>query len=802
MDYFNELLESFNQLKKRTFKLVYINEEGEGSEGAEENARLMALQILRTVGPAPIPGLEVVQTDGGYMASGGPLGNRPASYASPEALAAKEPPEQFNKIVGALLKDPQLQQSVADYIFDQNPSMATIGGTKYDTPEMRAFLDSCVENGSKVVDNILYQLAKAANKNEARKIWKEMGFPNKMPDRTYDAAKKGGDYRDKLIRDLVHNAILGKKGLDKIFNGDKSLDAGEEGAKVVYDASPGLVIDALQSFSRLLDFAANPNTTQEDCESLKGVVSTITGKRSKASILLKAPHDSEGMIIPGDFTLMRHVMANLKSAGCSDSIGAVSLTGTTSNAINAKKGTVHEKATNICFLMDKASQTGGDTKKYKDELNDLLASNKEVVYNWMDILGGVDSWKTVDDELSEELIRYEDKLFKEPEKLNALLNEYRKSFKSLFDAADADLMIHGGLASTSGDRADNIFVYDSLEKAQKAAERLGVGFKEELTSDVIARASDSAGAEKSLKNAGEKLYTIGIGQKLYKEVVGTKMGESNNLVRLVDMITGQLADDDPNLDPSFVGEMDRRFPLHRSSAAALKRIMAGHKSIETSLNKEMDYRNVSNKKSETTPEQVAEGAMGKWKSKLSYDEIKDLGLNTFDLTTNNGRAKLVETIQRKNMISSLGSMLKEGGNQGSAAKNIILRMAFGCGGNSTDIIQSLYDQSSNKVYNFSHNHFFNGITDPSKVDIKVSGSVFTITHNGMTAKLRMESTGSGDSLKRHTRTALFYTKDTIMEASEESSISMEASKEDDTSVEEGLEELFRIQNEILKRLLS
>ena len=32
MDYFSELLESYSKLKKRTFKLTYINEAGQGRE--------------------------------------------------------------------------------------------------------------------------------------------------------------------------------------------------------------------------------------------------------------------------------------------------------------------------------------------------------------------------------------------------------------------------------------------------------------------------------------------------------------------------------------------------------------------------------------------------------------------------------------------------------------------------------------------------------------------------------------------------------------------------------------------------
>ena len=242
-------------------------------------------------------GIEVVQGEAGFTASGGPLGSFLASYASPEHFEVQEP-KRFQAIVNKLL-DPSVRGQISTDIFLQNPKLEAMAGTVYDTPDMNAVVDSLMANGIKAIET-LADLVATLGPDEKKNFLRS---GKKVPQTLLRYSKNRGNQslRDEAIRSLVHNSILGGKGLGRVFDGDKLLDADQEGKKIVYDVSPGIVLDTLQALDRVFDFAINQDTTDEDCDSIGGVLSTVRGTKSKR-VLVKLPSESEGMIIPGDFT--------------------------------------------------------------------------------------------------------------------------------------------------------------------------------------------------------------------------------------------------------------------------------------------------------------------------------------------------------------------------------------------------------------------------------------------------------------------------------------------------------------------
>ena len=133
-----------------------------------------------------------------------------------------------------------------------------------------------------------------------------------------------------------------------------------------------------------------------------------------------------------------------------------------------------------------------------------------------------------------------------------------------------------------------------------------MAFQETPTLEVVDRASDKATAKKRLKSAGETSYTIGVGQKIYESLKGTKMGELNNLARANALVAGTLKDDH-NIDPEFVAQMDERFPLHRSTKATLDRMTRDLGKARKALTEEVEYQTVNGKIKKTSPAEIVTG---------------------------------------------------------------------------------------------------------------------------------------------------------------------------------------------------
>lgn len=803
MDYFNELLESYKKLKKRTFKLVYLNEDDEAAESAAIQA---ALSLLSLVGSYPTKKgagdliVSQIGTDAtsGFSVSGGPLGTFSYNYVTPAGLQT-ENPEGFKKIVNSLM-DPDTEAAVSRQVSGVDVTFGTINGTSFDLPEIRSSLDFLTVNFTKLLDRIAEEIKGKPNAVQVKIFGVGKAVPTAL--RSYAANPDSPDNRNKAVRELVYNLIYGGKGLGKIFDGDKVLDSKEEGTKLVNDISPFLVLDTVEALGRVLDYIANPDSTEEDCDSIKGILSDVKGAKNKSGnavnrVMIKLPTSSEGLIIPGGAGLFEYLKQQVKSSGCKDPIDSVYLGGISTNAINAKKGTMNEVITKLLFYMHKSLAEGSDSSTYQKALSETLKKNEEVVNYLIDVMKNTEGgWTDVDGERSEDLVRLEHSIFSNPKKRESIekfLNSYYSSLKPLFDSVGADSMIHSGLTSKSGDRADNIFVFHSREAANKAAKRFGVSIQERSRADLLKSASHAGTASKTLGNAPETLYTLGLGQKIYEKFKGTKLGEFNRLTRLNDMVMGKLTRD-ASVDPNFTKALDDRFPLRSGSLPTLKKLNSDHETIYKSIPEENDYLSSEGKRKKTSPIEYAKRILGTLQSSLSYSDLKGIGISKKDVRTEAGRSAIAEKIATHNQVATLDNMLSAGGEKASIAKNIILRQAFACGGNSDNIIQSLYDQSTNRVLSFSHNFFFDSIENVEDVNITRTGTGFSIEYKGLTVKLQHESTGSKKGLTKHTRSVLLYTGDTVVKASEAFGIGSTTAKD--------LEEMFRIQRRLLERLID
>ena len=824
MNYFDELLESYNKLKKRTFKLVYLNED---EEAARDHAEALVKDMLSKPGQTQVgnhlaevlPGNQVgdlqVKREKESLDTSGTEPDEPntdnfafvinwGGWGKSATLFYNTPDDfqqgyetQYNKLVNAFM-DSDTSKEYESSLELSDPKLASRSGTKYDLPE----IDEVVDSTYIALNRIMQEMADSVKGKKQFEI-----------QRIYPAVKKGGSQFVKYAKNpddltakegtlsLITNFIEGEEGLGKIFDGDKLLvGEGDAGNKLVYDVNPSLVYETLLAFEKVASFAASPNESQENCDTLKGLFSTVRGVGGgKKRTLVKLGGTSEGLILPMTGFIPTEISKRL-SDYCPEAQESVSLGSISTNAMNAKKGTMHESLTKLLFLLHKARTSKEDTKSIQKDLQQTLEGNKEVVSHLMLAMKDTDGWKTVDDTVSEELVKFEHSLFnnKKDSDLNKFLKKYYVSQLSLFDKINADTMVHSGLTSLSGDRKDNVFVFKDKKTAEESARNLGMSIVETTKSKLIKGASSSATSKRTLDSYPDTLYTIGLGQKLYQELHGSKSGEFNNLNRVNEAAMGNLTDD-ASVDSGFMDAIETRFPSTNKVQSTFKRLNKQKKLVRNLLTKETTTVGKDGKVTKTDPVSSAKSVVNSLKSSLSYDELINEKIQDIDTNTQYGRAVLAEKIERFNQVSTLDSMLKSKGPDVKTAKTMLLRLAFACGGNTEDIMQSVYTQDDNKVHTYSHNYVFNQIgKDMKNVNISRSGSGFNITYKGLEMRLNLEATGSSKSVNKNTRTWLEMRKSAVTKASEAFQKGHTVSE----NIEEELKALFDIQNKLLGKLLG
>jgi hypothetical protein len=825
MNYFDELLESYNKLKKRTFKLEFISEDSSG-EGIslEDRAYGAATQLVLTIGTHPL-GAGTIEILASNMAKDLASNQEKATPASGEPSKDIDPntkdeklvlswsgfgsnpvryyntfddlnPTDQQKIINALVQDPS---KLEDLEKDQNKEFASILGTDSDTPEMRALITQIYNYGTLGVDNMFEGIVK----KEGGGYTSDIDFSGgKIPDVLMEWKRSVANKdlkRSAAIDVLVGQNVLGKSGLGTIFEGNTLVVDNTTGdSSESTGATPSLIYGALTAFSILQDFALNPDTN-ESCESIKGLLSDVKGLKNKR-VMLKYESDGEGIIIPGGFALLKQIRKEIQEKGCDKSIETIDLGVGSDASISAKKGTLHESLTNVMFQIYNIRSKGGDITKARAELFYILKENKKVVDFLVKTMSKTKGWKTVSTELSENLVMIEDGLFKNTKEMSKFLNTYYKSMEPLLKSLNADAIVHAGKNSLTGARSDNKAVYRTRKDAEAAAERAGVEVQVATKADLISGSGSNKRTTETLKDFPDEVYVVGLGQKLYSTFSEPKMGENNNLERLMALISGLLGND-INISSGFVQEMDKRFPFSKEGLDFASSLSEDFKLIENMLNKESTYINKKGSKTKVNVAETCKSIVDALEGRLSFNQVKKLGIAKLDLNSEYGRAYLAEKIQRINHLSRLKEELKKG-NPG--AVELCIRSAFACGGNEKGIIQSMFTQDDNKVRNFPHNHFFDTL-DMSTAKIEIEGNNIVITkESGATGKVSMSGTGSKGSSKRHVRSSFLMSTKAVDEAIDSIGNKEDAKpigKENESIVLDFMN-LLEVQNTLLNKLLG
>tara|TARA_R100000951_G_scaffold98292_1_gene88227 strand:+ start:3832 stop:6267 length:2436 start_codon:yes stop_codon:yes gene_type:complete len=771
MDYFSELLESYEKLKKRTYKLTFINEQA----GAGEQ-ELLSILNSAPAEEAPIsagayPGLQRFKyslsksEDSGINVTGTLDGQNNVTVAiikdgkfSEEGSAPAMKDALLKAMAGEeqdLTPGEKADQTIADQAAAREQFLATRAGQ---------FVDQgySVNPDDKV--NINSGMASLQKTQEALDKDCQKWDPNRL-----------GKTRKWCKSQKLFITGSSKASMTwKIANGTSISDPPDEREQHL---PAGLVNDALKSNQILLSFITDPpneDNAQERCAELKNRV----GSRGKGRLVLFGEDVDESTGRPSDgivinvtnnaYLYQGAFSAAEKSCGESFNPTALGSASTNNKALNTIRGTVNEKALQLAVRLNRKNLT---PQELKAELRDLAsyimdkqtalrAFAQETLAKGPDPsaqdLGMADEEQILMEQFemsqSDELIRY-------------TLDVIRKhqEFVRFMGADDSYDYAKGG---GTGARADSVLLYKSQEGAIEAAKKAGLDPKKAVT--------QYTGDDAQRKG----MFEIGIGQKDKKDGIGSvKMGEFNSTARRRGVIRGELSDD--KIGKNFYKWADQtQFGKGKEGAARKENFLKFEETLESEIaDIGSKIRNgiIYNGKDGTTriaPKEIL-SMMSKivtkslgFKGKTSED-TRELGNSFVGKVDFNDKAevdKRAELIERKARVKKVSDALNNPETQ-QAAQDWIIRNAMMTGGNQRDILQLVTSYDENRSVAVNHNKFFDLLNNKDS-DISIvpsrSGSSFVITVDGLEGTLGFEGTSTSGG--RETRTAFNLSKGSVLDS--------------------------------------
>ena len=778
MDYFSELLESYNKLKKRTFKLTYITEAEDGA-GDDTAARNFYGSITGPYDKAALATAEQAGQPYGYIKepgiksiTGGPLGT---GYTKPSSswdellnLDPKNAQKLINFFNPSAGKDSELpggaveaerrkemtpaQQDAEDekiaaakLIEEEKKQRRTVGGflsqqgidaidTTIQLEKVKSNIDDyCSQHkDTQAVDSSLKRLCSAA--------W------------TYVAA---GD---------SHMGLEYKIATAKTT----TVVDPETGETEQNDPSPVLMNQAARSAAFLTSFLANANPLK--CKLVKSRIGMFKGKE----LVLFGDNPTEGIVVGEPNAVQKLALKQIEDA-CG--ITQEDLTQLVGDGINDKqknaiKGTFFEAV--LVFAGNAGAARGiQDPEKREEALEASMADLKKVLIKQKKvlkaILGGMDpeAGQSIDDAFAKGVqAKALDLLTGDPAKMKDwILNEIRAVYPFM-QFMKADSIVHGGLTSKTGQRADLMFAYNNKSTAEEKAKAIG----------------------SSVTPLDDGTFGVGVGLKRLQKMGSAKFGEINSMQRMVDLITGELTED-KHIEPGFQKSIQTRL-FKKPGTERESALKTYAENLETNLRSRTDL--LVNDLTFVTPE-------GKIKSQTSDATLQLLANQlpskidllagrpgplataffNFDgdaptqknfsgdspLSVEN-RARAREQVMRVARFRQLKTDMEDPTKR-DAAMDYMLKSALICGSNKQDMNQLIVDDKGETLA-VRHNKVFDTIgkarnnPDPEKqptFTFKESG-VTICAPNGICMSYNQEGTSAKDN-GRETRSLVKIPRKTL-----------------------------------------
>ena len=764
MDYFNELLYSYNRLKKRTFKLRYIQE-----ETAEE---------LKKRG---------FQFNPGSAGAGGKY--RGFYYSSDGSIiyVSEDPPGTENRQFFQL---PEKERG------ETAREKRTVPGEKLYEEIPEEYRENIISiNGisealSKFCDQITqkFQQTKKYVSCE-QQIQNYLNFTNKSGDSLGKIFSKSGT----------------TKGIEITRDKEGNIDVKiSEGMDTVDSVTRQKILDNLNSVLKEVT-SKSPN-----CDNIKNKVAKTKhteGKgKAKDRYIIYGADNTTGIALPATGRMSALIFDSIKKV-CPDQIEKLYDDAINQAQINAKSGTLAERLFALGNDIYQLSKTGDreKSKKLVTQIAQALLESEKITQSLVDAFDT--DMITLEEESGYQTLLEDNELFKNKPELSKLLILFVKANQDLYRKMGADKIVPYGAKSKQGARADNMLVYTSEDAAKKAAR--SVGFSEEEGSayektnmkDFLKNLPENVKSkvQEELKELGldesSEFYTLGLGQKLYIKFKDAKLGEYNRAERMFMAVLGTIPESDPYYSDDF-NEKSNEYPISDESIAFFESLENDHQLIENVLLGGEEFLNSEGAKS-LTPERY------KFAQEILKAGSNPQGnLANLDPTNKADQQYIKEYIQRKNIVDNLRNRFEDP-QTSSDTFDSVLRMAFLTGGNSKDLMQLVVSKADNSTRVFSQNAIFEELRDNKDkytLDFTESGVKFIDKESGqLVGRFNLSRTASKSAKEPSARTRFDFeisdwAQTNIAKAEERNIPSMENSSK--------ISELLANQIELLTELFN
>jgi len=738
MDYFSELIESYNKLKKRTFKLVYLTEEDGGADGIIKNILANAQSGDFMPFPTNVGGTEYPELAKFKMRLANDGKSKDVLYGRQRGIILNQD--------GAKVDDTQMKQNIWDGLYN-----ALAGKKVPGTPEDDA--NQTLEDKKRQEEQD--RLSRLALPGGA---FEEMGFDMNLIapalDSIDESIKAIQDYCATLTGPKEKKPVYCREpgryltGIDKAgfaakLSRAKVLDIDPETLKKVNPGKmdEGLLNAVADSNRQLMDFIAGKG----DCDTIAQAVGTYKGR-----IVLFGTEPNEGVsIAPNDLQndALKAIKRDCPSTDLEDLVSDT----LNPKKVNAIKGTFNELVLQLGVKLLSAK----DDKERKAAFLDIAAEikkRKEFLKKYAESVASEDDVALGLDETFEQAVLLEQAgIANDPDALKQWFLKELGFHVGFLRTMEADGVENDAKSVKTGGRADTIFVYNekNKDKAYEKAELIGA--------EVI--------------EGDDGKFRIGVGQKRLKELKNTKLGEIGSIQRM-QLFFNNPGMTDNNLEEGYLLSVNNM--IYGKNTGRRDAAITYYNNLEnkigdsvTPLLQTTTYMS-RGKLRVSTPKQKLELVAKNIKKLLSFGDLRNttVGKAIFkntgkyaDFENPKVQQRVAEAVARQARFTYLKRDI-ESGNQ--AAQDALVQMAIMTAANKKEMTQ-LITTDDGKSYAISHNEAFRRIAAANKnktLQIEFDGNTVRMSDGeGITISFNQEGAWSGG--RRTTRSSTKISADSV-----------------------------------------
>lgn len=729
MRYFEELLESYNRLKKRSFKIEFIAEAEEpdddaivaSEQAAEELLAAKAQELAQEepgegTDPEGNPKMKKVYSQRNPLIAQTPTGHELRLYMSAARGTGGARTQNAPQVIKA-----DIGGSPLGAVADETGKILPDFKTKANYKKFIGLFGSGGETGaSSKEDAKATQNRIAANQEEQKSQERETigGFAGqlgvelhpqtaqsqqKMLDNISGFDAQPDDALGQWVKSNANGYVVGstRQGFEYKLATAETYQVDADG-KVVGRGPINPVIGAEAAEAHeLLSESLTPEGP--DCDAVANRVGTYKGRIVLFSRGGKGSEGGEGLAFQQD-KFQELCLREFKKK-CNGADLELSPERFSSQEKNAVKGTFYEATMNFAQLIYQGMR--GDSSTPEEAVAGIVSLIQDKRELLEEIAAGqnTDAGTTPDGMWESDVIAEQLAMAGTPEGIVNFLRKELRAIMPVVEMMDADSVRQAGKVSTTGDRADIIFEYSDREKAERAAAATGGKvrtIRESVDGQVIER------------------YEVGMGLKRLEKLKKLKMGEINSMGRLIQGVRGEIPLTDAAWYPGFNRAMDDMHPLNDEDTASMQayasELEAQYASDIELFTKPSTYE-FDGDSTTIQPKDRFERIVDNLEGKVARDVLlaSPLGQAIYkgqqlvDFSDPTEQSRAAELFARNRMNQKIRRDLQsEDPAVRRAARNFAIRTAMVTGANADDMPQNITDDTGATIQ-MNHNDVFSDI---------------------------------------------------------------------------------------------